>query len=53
MGMIYNRKKWTTEDKEKIKKLYMQGYTLSAIAKRYGVTSATISNRLKEMGMKR
>lgn len=53
MGTIYNRRDWTIKDKEKIKELYMKGYSLNKIGRRFGVTGATISNRLKEMGLKK
>lgn len=51
MGLCYKHKKWTEEDLEKVKELYLQKVPITHIAKRFRVTQGTIRKRLKEMGL--
>lgn len=53
MGMGYRVRKWTDDDREKIKQLYIRGETLVSISKLFNVSPQTISLRLKEMGLKK
>lgn len=48
-GKGYKKRLWTTEDYEKIQKMYMQGVSTEKIGRHFKVSGATIRNKLKEM----
>lgn len=54
MGSIYSHRKWTQADLDTIKYMYVnKGMKLSQIARYFRVSSTTISNKLKEIGVKK